>query len=257
MINKFNIKKIKRYYYLLKIKMLKSILYFSKIEKKEEYRNIIIVAPHPDDEVLGAGGIIISNIKKGVDVAIVFLTDGENSNEDIKKEVVAKERIKISESVLLQIGIKKNNISRFHLEDGKLNDLRKDIYDNAVSNLSLLIKTKKPDAVFVTHPKETWPYDHITAYNMTVEAVKNSKINCKIYGYWVWVWYSLPIRCYNKVEWKNTFRVDVKDVISKKRELINLYLEPKTEYGKPWSGVLPEPLIKSFEYPYEVITLIK
>ncbi len=41
---------------------------------------ILIVAPHPDDETLGAGGIIQSALAAGADVKIVYLTRGE-SNE--------------------------------------------------------------------------------------------------------------------------------------------------------------------------------
>ena len=43
-------------------------------------RRSLVVAPHPDDEVLGCGGTIIRIRRLGVPVAIVFLTDGEASH---------------------------------------------------------------------------------------------------------------------------------------------------------------------------------
>ena len=42
--------------------------------------HILIVAPHPDDETLGTGGIIQSALKAGAEVKVIYLTHGE-SNE--------------------------------------------------------------------------------------------------------------------------------------------------------------------------------
>ncbi|MFX0064296.1 MAG: PIG-L deacetylase family protein [Candidatus Hermodarchaeota archaeon] len=41
---------------------------------------VLILAPHPDDEVLGCGGVILQAIKKGLPLKIVFFTYGD-SNE--------------------------------------------------------------------------------------------------------------------------------------------------------------------------------
>ena len=37
----------------------------------------IVVAPHPDDEVLGAGGLIADRRRRHVPVTVVAVTDGE------------------------------------------------------------------------------------------------------------------------------------------------------------------------------------
>ncbi|MFX1534914.1 MAG: PIG-L deacetylase family protein, partial [Promethearchaeota archaeon] len=41
---------------------------------------VLILAPHPDDEVLGCGGVILHAIKKGLPLKVVFFTYGD-SNE--------------------------------------------------------------------------------------------------------------------------------------------------------------------------------
>lgn len=41
---------------------------------------ILILAPHPDDEVLGCGGLIAMAVARGVDVHILYLTDGRRSH---------------------------------------------------------------------------------------------------------------------------------------------------------------------------------
>ena len=44
----------------------------------ENHRNIVVVAPHPDDEVLGAGGTIARLSAKGADVRVLIVTRGED-----------------------------------------------------------------------------------------------------------------------------------------------------------------------------------
>ena len=40
---------------------------------------VIVVAPHPDDEVLGAGGVIQQALSAGADVRVVYLTNGDHN----------------------------------------------------------------------------------------------------------------------------------------------------------------------------------
>ena len=40
---------------------------------------VLIVAPHPDDEALGAGGLIQSAVDSGADVKVVYLTHGDHN----------------------------------------------------------------------------------------------------------------------------------------------------------------------------------
>src|SRR6187399_2442164 len=40
-------------------------------------RPTVIISPHPDDETLGAGGLIASQIRRGIPVDVVAVTDGE------------------------------------------------------------------------------------------------------------------------------------------------------------------------------------
>ncbi len=56
---------------------------------------ILIVAAHPDDEILGVGGTIIKHVKQGDEVTILILGDGETSREsgaDIAKRAAQAEQ---------------------------------------------------------------------------------------------------------------------------------------------------------------------
>jgi LmbE family N-acetylglucosaminyl deacetylase len=46
----------------------------------EPWPRVVVVVPHPDDEVLGAGGLIGRLVARGTPVEIVAVTDGEGSH---------------------------------------------------------------------------------------------------------------------------------------------------------------------------------
>src|SRR3954462_9413799 len=57
--------------------------------------SIMIVAPHPDDETLGCGGVIARHAATGGRVHIVFLTNGEASHPGhptVSPQQLAKQR---------------------------------------------------------------------------------------------------------------------------------------------------------------------
>src|SRR5437016_1821426 len=40
---------------------------------------VMVIAPHPDDEVIGCGGTVIRHVRAGDQVSIIYLTRGERS----------------------------------------------------------------------------------------------------------------------------------------------------------------------------------
>jgi LmbE family N-acetylglucosaminyl deacetylase/glycosyltransferase involved in cell wall biosynthesis len=42
---------------------------------------VLVLAPHPDDEIFGCGGVLVQALNAGADVRVVFLTDGDAQGE--------------------------------------------------------------------------------------------------------------------------------------------------------------------------------
>ena len=57
-----------------------------------ESKRITVIAPHPDDEVMGPGGTLIRSLDRGADISVIYLTDGEvspNANARRREEAQA------------------------------------------------------------------------------------------------------------------------------------------------------------------------
>ena len=62
---------------------------------------ILILAPHPDDETIGAGGVIQKALKANAAIKVVWLTNGDNNELAF---IVYKKRIVFSKNELLHLG---------------------------------------------------------------------------------------------------------------------------------------------------------
>ena len=50
----------------------------------------VVIAPHPDDEIIGAGGTLIQASKKKCKVEIIYLTSGKKNEKKIRENELRK-----------------------------------------------------------------------------------------------------------------------------------------------------------------------
>jgi LmbE family N-acetylglucosaminyl deacetylase len=83
---------------------------------------LLIVTPHPNDETLGAGGLIAAARAQGKDVTVAAVTDGENAYPDAAREAqrMAMTRRLEQEAALGRLGVSTDKIFRFGLPDNGL-----------------------------------------------------------------------------------------------------------------------------------------
>ena len=76
-------------------------------------KKILIVAAHPDDEVLGCFGTVSKLIKEGYEAYTLILGEGKTSRLDTRKVEENKEQLEILNDEIKKandiIGIKKHN----------------------------------------------------------------------------------------------------------------------------------------------------
>mgnify|MGYP006075849825 CR=1 FL=1 len=132
---------------------------------------ILIIASHPDDEVIGCGGTILKAIKLGCCVSVIFLGEGVSTRfpgkEFTKKSLEAKNiREKESKKCLSILGIK-------DYEFGSLLCTRFDTYPmvQIVRTIERKIKDFKPNIIFTQNPNEI-NIDHTITYRATEVATR-------------------------------------------------------------------------------------
>jgi len=126
--------------------------------------NILVVAAHPDDEVLGMGGTIKKLTKKGHIVNLCVVTEGTTAQYTDKKMIeIRKKSCKNSSKIL---GIK--NIIFCDLPDQQLETI-----PNSQINLKLenVIKKYKPEIVYTT-PFNDLNKDHQRVHESTLVATR-------------------------------------------------------------------------------------
>lgn len=133
-----------------------------------QFRNVLILAPHTDDGELGAGGTISKFIENGSSVYyMAFSTADQSVPEGMPKDIL-KTEIKAATA---KLGIEMNNLIVFDFEVRKLNYVRQEILEHLIR----IKKEIKFDLVFMPSLNDIHQ-DHTTVANEGLRAFKDTSI---------------------------------------------------------------------------------
>ncbi|MCH1613327.1 MAG: PIG-L family deacetylase [Flavobacteriales bacterium] len=181
-------------------------------------KTVLIIAAHPDNEVLGCGGTIARHIFQGDKVHLVFMSDGVKSRSQFSEEKL-KRRMDASKLAMSLLGISSSQYLGF--QDNKMdNTTLLDI----IQKLEPIIDNLKPSVVY-THHHGDLNIDHQLTHSAVMTAcrpVPNFSVR-EIYGFEV----------LSSTEWSNslqsffkpTYYVDITDHISTKISAAKAYEE--------------------------------
>ncbi len=211
--------------------------------------HILIIAPHPDDETIGCGGLISRLCALGRPPHVAILTGGSGSHRgccDISESEVISHRRDLTLRSAQIMGLPESNIHTFDFTDGHIADLP----PAQIERLNGLISELKPDAIFLPHSGEGWP-DHLAARKIGLDIAFENTV---VYEYCVWMWY------YNvwRLDWKNARRLKMSaDEHATKLRAIDAYIRPTAPCGHPWSGKLPQAFIRANSHDTELYFRLK
>lgn len=193
---------------------------------------VLIVAPHPDDEVLGCSGLIQRLLNEGKQIDVVILSGGGKSHAgccNMDESILIESRRNLSRKAAEILGLPIENLHFLDYPDGSI------AFDCLETDrLKKLIDTLQPKAIFVPHKGEGWS-DHLEAGRI-VQKLVGEMSGLALYEYCVWFWY------YNvwNIDRENAFVLKLtQEEHFCKNKAIDAYVQPKAPCGRPWSGVLP------------------
>lgn len=143
-------------------------------------KNIVIFCAHADDSEISLGGTIMKYSEQ-YNLIKVILSSGEMSSPHLKQSYIIGERISESEKISKKMGIKENIY--FHLMDGRLNEFSDD--EGVINRIIEIIKKYKPQRIFTLTPIDPHT-DHRAVNKITMNALKQLRYSCDVYGYEVW-----------------------------------------------------------------------
>ena len=146
----------------------------------KEIERVLVVAAHPDDEVLGAGGYIAKLKKEGASIEVLVLSKGENSRGSDDLEERERERLKS-----LNLSNKRLGVDNY-----KCLDLPDNAFDsfgilNVVKAILENVEYKTPDLI-LTHSIKDLNIDHCVTARATLTAFRPSaSAPSRILGFYV------------------------------------------------------------------------
>jgi LmbE family N-acetylglucosaminyl deacetylase len=180
---------------------------------------ITILAPHPDDEALGTGGLIAACVDAGRSVNVVVLTDGAGSHPNSRrfpKQRLIELRKEECRNGLSELGLAPADISHFDLPDTSAPKFGPE-FDKAIARLAEAIRRNASTSLFVTWDKD--PHcDHFAAARMA-QAVGKAMPELLVWHYPIWGWY-LPRSKHINRPAPVGFSFDVAPWLGKKRAAI-------------------------------------
>ena len=164
-------------------------------------RRLVVVAPHPDDEVLGAGGLLQHMAHLGVEIVVVAVTDGEASHPRARASGhdLAAMRTMETEVALSRLGCGFTYVQRLRLPDGSVVESSGYLTDV----LSCLLRS---DDLCVAPWRLDGHPDHDATGLAAIAAARSTRTAICEYLVWAWHW-ALPDG--SDVPWDRCSRLDL------------------------------------------------
>jgi N-acetylglucosamine malate deacetylase 1 len=147
--------------------------------------NVLVLAPHMDDETIGCGGAILSHVAQGSRVEVLFVTDGaEGFDKSVQADSAPSQRGSIRRGeggkACALLGVSKSHY--LDLPDG-----HSQVTTEAVSKLVAVMEELQPDVIYLPFFTDTH-HDHRVTNQLLREANRqsggNSHMLCCCYEVW-------------------------------------------------------------------------
>ncbi|MGB0100044.1 MAG: bifunctional PIG-L family deacetylase/class I SAM-dependent methyltransferase [Nocardioides sp.] len=189
------------------------------------FDEVVVVSAHPDDETLGAGGLMATAAAVGVDVHLIVCTSGEGSHPHSPThgpELLARRRKDEVRSALRALAADAA-LTLLHLPDGQVEDHEQSLVDVLVRVLGDARRT-----LLVAPWRHDGHRDHDAAGRAAAAAAHRTGATLWEYPVWWWHW-AIP----EEAPWADLRRLDLSEdaVERRSRALVHhrSQIEPLSE----------------------------
>lgn len=206
---------------------------------------LVVVAPHPDDEVLACGGLLAMQARRGGQLLVIGVTDGERSHADIPgvdTSALAAQRVTERLEGARRLGFEIDRVISLRLPDAALD---KSSHRLAARLEGLLTRT---DLVVSTWRLDGHP-DHDASGLAAARAC--ASVGCKHVEAPVWMWHwANPAD--PRVPWHRMTAVPLgEQALAAKRLALSAHTSQLTARSRHLGPVLDEQICARAERPFE------
>jgi len=126
---------------------------------------VLVVAPHPDDEVLGCGGSIAKLTAAGARVHVACLTSGEQGSGTVPPAELGPAREGEARAAVSLLGADPADVTFARFGDGQVSP-----YDLTQAEAVIrLLRQVRPEVLYLPHQHDG-PFDHEAAHRLVLRA---------------------------------------------------------------------------------------
>jgi LmbE family N-acetylglucosaminyl deacetylase len=214
-------------------------LFHRQVVERPAGHRVLFLAPHPDDIVVGCGGVVQKYLDAGAAVQFLYLTDGRAAASDGSGEAaMADVRAAEARAVAAELGLPESIQIGWSEHSFRETQHRAQL----VKHLQHALERFGPDAIYLPYLFDQHP-DHRYTNALLAAALQQTSLAPALFGYAVW---SLP---------PPGIVVDITTQLERKKDLIRLYASQVALFDYPtfaesvarWNAVLVGPQCRAAE----------
>lgn len=223
-------------------------------DELENIKSCLIVAPHPDDESLGCGGLIALMRSKKIPVSVIMTTDGSQSHPNSKAfppESVKRIRKKEVLNALRILGVEANMVTFLDAKDTSLPTKDQEGFEILLQKSIQILNDITRDLIVI--PYELDPHcDHRATWQLITEALKSYR-NVTVWEYLIWLYELAEREDIPDLKTGQLKKIDIGSFLHQKKEAIASHVSQTTTMidDDPTGFILTEDMIAHFTSPTE------
>jgi LmbE family N-acetylglucosaminyl deacetylase len=223
----------------------------------DEFGPTLVVAPHPDDESLGAGGTLALLRRAGTPAHVLFVSDGTQSHPNSPTYPAERLRaLREAEALdaLRELGLDETAATFLRLPDTRVPLPDAEGFAEAVSRIVAVLDAFQPATVLVPWRRD--PHrDHRATWHLVQTARERTTAPARYLEYPIWLWELGQPDDWPRPGEVRVWRVAVGEVLDSKRRAIAAHRSQVTRLidDDPAGFYLSSELISYFDEPDEIL----
>lgn len=222
----------------------------------EEFGPTLVVAPHPDDESLGCGGVLALLARAGVPAHVLFVSDGTGSHRDSPTWPAERLRaLREAEALaaLAQLGLAARDATFLRLPDQAVPQRGHPGFAAAVEVALVALRACRPATILIPWRGE-YHCDHVAAWQIVRAAADRLAPRPRLLEYPIWLWdATMPHRAPSARD-TTAWRLDIAPALPQKLAAIRQHRSQLTDLiaDAPQPFRLDPAFLANFARPWEV-----